>query len=136
MSKGWMAIVFTCDGRPPPARPYFVMHADRESSSTSRTLEAPDRRREGRDGIGPLDDEGERASGAFVTILDSLACPPLHPLAEPSPLDALQAGERVGLEGHAPVHGRANVRTQGSPVNAHHRVALGGKDEVSESGPQ
>jgi len=135
LSKGWMAIVRTCDGRPPPAKPYFVTQPE-PNTRKRRRLETPDRRIEGSDGIGSLDDEEERAPRAFVTILDSLIRPSLHPLSESAAVDALEARERIATERDAPVHGRTNVRAQSGAVNADHGVALGWKHELTQCGPQ
>src|SRR4051794_5366833 len=91
LSNGCTAIVRTCDGKPPPAKPYFVTQAETASTS-ARRLQVPDRRSKCGDGIGPLNDEGERTAGAFVTILDALTRPALDPFLNPTTVYTLETG--------------------------------------------
>src|SRR5215210_7232250 len=112
-----MAIVFTCDGRPPPAKPYLVMQPEATSSSR-RTLEAPDRRIECSDGIGTLDDEGQRSARALVAIQDALVAAALDPLLEASAFHALYPHEGVAAEADTPANGGSNVGSDDPSVNA------------------
>src|SRR5215207_4785836 len=135
LSNGWMAIVRTCDGSPPPANPYFVMQPEAASSSR-RTLEAPDRRIECSDGIGTLDDEGERSTGALVAIQDALAGATLDPLLQSSTVHALDPGEGVAAEADTPVDGSADFGPYDVSVNANDGVALHWQVEPAQRGPQ
>src|SRR5215212_11772690 len=118
-----MAIVLTCEGRPPPARPYFVMQPV-AASTNRRTLEAPDRRIECSDGIGTLDDEGKRSARALVAIQDALAGATLDPLLESSPDDALDPGEGVAAKADTPVDGGANVGAHDVSLDANDGITL------------
>ena len=96
----------------------------------------PDRRIERRSSIGPLDDEREGTAGALVTILHLLAGRALHPLLEPSTVDALKAGEGVATEGGTPMNGCPNVGAEHGPVNADDRISLGRQVKTTERRPQ
>src|SRR5215213_4659068 len=135
LSNGWMAMVRTCDGSPPPARPYFVMQPV-AASTNRRTLEAPDRRIECSDGIGTLDDEGERSTRALVTVLDALVAATFDPFLESPAVDALEPRQGVAAEADAPVNGSPNVSAHDGSVNANDGVTLWRKVEASERGPQ
>src|SRR5688572_19031226 len=86
LSNGWTAMVRTCDGRPPPVKPYLQPVT---ASATRRRLWPPDRRIERRGSIGPLDDEGEPSTGALVTILDALPRRAFDPLLNAATIHAL-----------------------------------------------
>src|SRR5436190_6335526 len=125
LSNGWTAMVRTWDGRPPPAKPYFVTQPETTSASAS-ALQVPDRRIERRDGIGPLNDEGQRTAGTLLTIQHSLIRAAIDPFAEPATIHALEARQRVTAEAHAPVYRRPNVGPDGRTVNANDGIALRG----------
>src|SRR5829696_386208 len=135
LSNGWMAIVRTCDGRPPPAKPYFVTQPVATSTSR-RTLEAPDRRTESSDGIGTLDDEGERSAGALVAILNALAGTTFDPLLESTAVDALETSEGVAAEADTPVDGSPDVGAYDVSLDANDRVTLCREVEPAQRRPQ
>src|SRR6476469_5766600 len=116
LSNGSMAIVRTCDGSPPPAKPYF-RHPDAASTrARASSLEMPDRWIERLDSIGALDDEGEGAARFLAAVLDSAVRRAVDPLEEPAVADALEASEGVAVEGDAPAGGRSNVGPQNRAV--------------------
>src|SRR5215207_1064468 len=135
LSNGWMAMVLTCDGSPPPASPYLVMQPVATSTS-NRRLEAPDRRIECSDGIGTLDDEGERSAGALVAIQDALVAATLDPLLESSAVHALEPSEGVATKAHTPMDRGPNVGTHDPSVNANQGITLCRKVETAERRPE
>src|SRR6476620_4901946 len=113
------------------------MHAETRKSSPKATLEqTPDRGIERRDGIGPLNDERERAAGSFVAVLHRLVGRALDPFLQAAAIDPFEAREGVATEGGTPAHGCPNVCAEHSRVNAYARIRLGGDVQASQGGPQ
>src|SRR5512144_472440 len=113
------------------------MHAETSRSSPRATLEqTPDRGIERRDGIGPLNDERERAAGSFIAVLHGLVGCPLDPLLQATAVDPFEAREGVATEGGAPANRCTNVCAEHSGVNAHARIRLGGDVQAPEGGPE
>src|SRR5689334_15026533 len=129
-----MASVRMWAGSPPPANPYTqpLAASRRPAAMRRRALERPDRRIEGRDGIGTLDDEREGTAGALVPVLHGTLLAALHPLLDAAPVHALEAGQGVSAEGDPPVDGCPNVGAEQVPVNAHDGIALGGELQPAE----
>src|SRR5258708_11629633 len=135
LSNGWMAIVRMCPGRPPPAKPYRVMHAVSTTRSGS-SLETPDRGIERSNDIGTLNDERERTARRLVAVLHLLIRGAFDPLLQAAVSDSVESRQRVAAKGGAPMHRCSNVGPEHASVNAYDCVPLSGHVERSQRGPQ
>src|SRR5687768_17055525 len=77
-SNGMTAMVFTCAGSPPPAKPYMQPAVRR-----SATLQSPDLRIECHDGLIPRDFQGQLAAGR-EGFIDHLSFLPIDEVPDPS----------------------------------------------------
>ena len=138
-SNGRIAIVRMCAGRPPPANPYRVTHADasRSSVNAARKLEeTPDRGVDRRDGIGSLDDKRQGAAGGLVSILHRLVGRALDPFLKATTIHPFEAHERIAPKRGAPVNWCPNVGPKHSRVNADYGVCLGRDVQATERRPE